>query len=144
MLLVEPIISPQVNVVFQIAITIILLASISLKLERKYVLHGMTMLIAMVLNVLSFLLVMLPSLLGLVIIRTQPLHVVSIAALIHACVGAVSIVLGLWIIVLWHLQSSTKNCVKRKKMMRLTLILWLLALAVGIVLYMFLNTSFSV
>jgi hypothetical protein len=100
------------------------------------------MLVAVVLNVFSFLFVMLPSLLGLEIVRTQPLHIFSIVALAHACIGAVSMTLGAWIVGSWHLRSSTVNCVKRRIIMRLVLILWLLALVVGIVLYMFLYTNF--
>ena len=138
----EPITASQANVVFQLVIALILLGSISFKLKRKYVLHGAMMLVAVVLNVFSFLFVMLPSLLGLEIIRTQPLHIFSIVALAHACIGAVSMILGVWIVGSWHLQSSTVNCVKRRIIMRLVLILWLLALVVGIVLYMFLYTNF--
>jgi uncharacterized membrane protein YozB (DUF420 family) len=138
----EPIAASQANVVFQLIIVLILLASISFKLKRKYVLHGAMMLVAVVLNVFSFLFVMLPSLLGLEIIRTQPLHMFSIVALAHACIGAVSLILGAWIVGSWHLQSSTKSCVERKRVMRLVLILWSLALVVGMVLYMFLYTNF--
>jgi uncharacterized membrane protein YozB (DUF420 family) len=138
----EPITASQANVVFQLTIALILLGSISFKLKRKYVLHGAMMLVAVVLNVFSFLFVMLPSLLGLEILRTQPLHMLSIVALAHACIGAVSLILGTWIIGSWHLRSSIKSCVERKRVMRLVLILWSLALVVGIVLYMFLYTNF--
>ena len=141
LVLMDPVIA-QVNAVFQISIAIILLGSLVFKKKRRYFLHGAMMLVAVVLNVVSFLFVMLPSLLGLEIIRTQPLHVFSIVALAHACVGAVSMILGAWIVGSWHLQSSTVNCVKRRIIMRLVLILWLLALVVGIVLYMFLYTNF--
>jgi len=143
LVLMNPIIA-QVNAVFQIIIATILLGSLVLKKKHRYFLHGVTMLVAVVLNVFSFLLVMLPSLLGLAIIEAQPLNAVSVVALVHACVGAVCIILGAGVVASWHLKSSTQGCVKRRSMMRLVLVLWLSAFAVGVVLYAFLNTSFSI
>jgi uncharacterized membrane protein YozB (DUF420 family) len=139
----DPVIA-QVNAVFQIIIAIILLGSLVFKKKRRYFLHGATMLVAVVLNVSSFLLVMLPSLLSLAIIETQPLNVISVVALVHACVGALCVILGAGVVASWHLQSSTQGCVKRRRMMRLVLVLWLSAFVVGVVLYAFLNTSFSI
>jgi len=96
------------------------------------------MLAAVLLNLTSFALVMLPSWTSLAIIRTQPLHYFSLAAIGHAVLGALGIILGLWIVLSWHLQSSTQSCVGKRKIMRLTVVLWAAALIIGIVLYKFL------
>jgi uncharacterized membrane protein YozB (DUF420 family) len=135
-------ISPQINLGLQISILIILFASLTLKLKRKYMAHGTTMLTAVILNALSFLLVMMPSLSTLEILKTQPLHWFSLATVAHAGIGALAIVLGAWIVASWHLQPSNKNCIRKKKLMRFTLILWMIAFLLGFVLYAILYTSF--
>jgi uncharacterized membrane protein YozB (DUF420 family) len=134
-------IPPQINLGLQIIILAILFASLVLKRKRKYFAHGATMLTALILNTLSFLLVMMPSLRNLEIVRTQPLHWFSLATLAHAGVGAITIILSMWIVVAWRLQSSNQNCIKKRKLMRLTLILWLLVFLLGFLLYAALNTN---
>jgi uncharacterized membrane protein YozB (DUF420 family) len=86
-------IPPQINLSLQIATLIILFASLILKRKRKYFAHGATMLTAVILNALSFLLVMMPSLSTLEILKTQPLHWFSLATLAHAGLGAITIIL---------------------------------------------------
>jgi len=134
-------IPPQINLSLQIATLVILFASLILKRKRKYFAHGATMLTAVILNALSFLLVMMPSLSTLEILKTQPLHWFSLATLAHAGLGAITIILSLWIVAAWHLQSSNQNCIKKRKLMRLTMILWLLVFLLGFLLYAILNTN---
>ncbi len=131
----EPFISPQVNAMFQLIILVLLVVGIGMKWRKKLSLHGMIMLVAVILNLFSFVLIMLPSLLRTEIIITQPLQAVSIVALIHSSVGLVVMILGIWLVASWHLQSSIKNCFKNKRLMRLTSILWLVALLMGFLLY---------
>lgn len=132
---------PQINLGLQIIILAILFASLALKRKRKYFAHGATMLTAVILNALSFLLVMMPSLSTLEILKTQPLHWFSLATLTHAGLGAITIILGAWIVAAWHLQPSNQNCIRKKKLMRLTLILWVTVFFLGFVLYAVLYTS---
>jgi len=134
-------IPPQINLSLQIATLVILFASLILKRKRKYFAHGATMLTAVILNALSFLLVMMPSLSTLEILKTQPLHWFSLATLAHAGLGTITIILSLWIVAAWHLQSSNQNCIKKRKLMRLTMILWLLVFLLGFLLYAILNTN---
>ena len=93
------------------------------------------MLVGVILNVISFLLVMGPSLLGFEIIRIQPLHEYSLITLTHAAIGGIALILGAITVISWRLQSSTKNCVKMKRLMKPTIILWTIALVLGILLY---------
>ena len=134
-------IPPQINLGLQVIILALMFASLALKRKRKYFAHGATMLTAVILNALSFLLVMMPSLSTLEILKTQPLHWFSLATLAHAGLGAVTIILGAWIVAAWHLQPSNQNCIRKKKLMRLTLILWLTVFFLGFVLYAVLYTS---
>ncbi len=131
----------MINLVLQIVILTILFGSLFLKQKRKYFMHGTTMLVAVLLNLASFLLVMLPSLLDLEIIRTQLFHTVSLATFGHAGLGLITMILGIWLVISWHLQVSTQKCAKGKKLMRLTLMLWLLTVLLGFLLYAYLYTN---
>jgi uncharacterized membrane protein YozB (DUF420 family) len=131
----EPFISPQVNAMLQLIILVLLVVGIGMKWRKKFSLHGMILLVAVILNLVSFVLIMLPSLLRTEIIITQPLQAVSIVTLIHSSVGLVVMILGMWVVASWRLQSSMKICFKNKKLMRLTSMLWLVVLLVGFLLY---------
>jgi len=120
---------------FQLIILALLVVGIGIKRRKKFALHGMIMLAAVILNLFSFFLIMLPSLLRTEIVITQPLQAVSIVALIHSSVGLVVMILGIWLVASWHLQSSIKNCFKNKRLMRLASVLWLVVLLMGFLLY---------
>ncbi len=111
------------------------------KRKNKYWQHGALTLVATVLNLFSFLLVMLPSALGKEIILTQPFHIVSIVILFHSAIGAVTVLLSVWLVAAWHLQSAPKDCFKRKNLMRVTIVLWTLSLILGYLLYTYLYTT---
>jgi uncharacterized membrane protein YozB (DUF420 family) len=125
----------QVNLGLQIAILAIIFIGYILKRRGNFFLHGTLMLVGVVLNIVSFLVVMGPSLLSFEIIRTQPLHEYSLITLTHGIVGGVALVMGVVIVALWHFQSSTKDCIKRKRLMKPTIVLWTTALILGIYLY---------
>ncbi len=112
------------------------------KRKKKYRQHGALTLVATMLNLFSFLLVMLPSVLRLEIIRTQPFHIVSIVTLSHTAIGAVTVLLGVWLVAVWHLQSAPRDCFKRKNFMRVTIVFWMLSLILGFLLYAYLHTAF--
>jgi len=137
----EPLIPPQANAVLQIVILVILFASMGFKRKNKYWQHGALTLVATVLNLFSFLLAMLPSALGKEIIQTQPFHIVSIVTLFHSAIGAVTVLLSVWLVAAWHLQSTPKDCFKRKNLMRVTMVLWMLSLILGYLLYTYLYTT---
>jgi uncharacterized membrane protein YozB (DUF420 family) len=128
----------QVNLGLQIGILALIWIAYFIRKRRKYFIHGTLMLVGIILNVISFLLVMGPSLLSFDIIRTQPLHEYSLITLTHSAIGSIALILGVIVVASWHLQSSTKNCVKMKKVMKPTIILWTIALVLGIALYIIL------
>ena len=134
----EPLISPQSNAALQVIIFALLVVGIGVKWKKKFQLHGILMLIAVIFNLISFFLVMFPSLIRMEIIALQPFQTISVMAIIHSSVGLVAIVLGLWLVGSWHLQSP-RTCFKNKKLMRLTSTLWMIVLLGGFVLYYLLN-----
>jgi hypothetical protein len=125
----------QVNLGLQIGILVLIWVAYFIKKRRKYFIHGTLMTVGVILNIVSFLLVMGPSLLSFEIVRTQPLHEYSLITLTHSAIGGIALILGAITVVSWRLQSSTKNCVKMKRLMKPTIILWTIALVLGILLY---------
>jgi len=133
---------PQINLIFQILILVVISASMrSLKKRRNSLSHGKMMALAVTLNMLSFALVMGPSMLGLQhFIVSKPLNIISMVTLIHASLGAVAEILGIWVAVSWRLESTIAKCVRKRKIMQVTLVLWLISLFSGFLLYILLYT----
>ena len=95
------------------------------------------MLIGVVLNAFSFLLVMLPSFLyyGGVVLHMDPFGPVSLIVATHVSFGSIAEALGVFLVGSWRLRKDTKGCRAEKKIMLLTIILWLIALSLGILLF---------
>ena len=127
----------QINLILQAAIALILSVSMrELKKKRNFPLHGSMMAIAVILNFISFLLVMGPSLIGLQeFVLNKPLNILSMITLLHASFGALAEVFGIWIVISWRLHSSVKYCMSKKKLMRAVIVLWVISLFSGFVFY---------
>lgn len=129
----------QANLVLEIIILIVLFAAFALKRKGKFLKHGGMMLVGVVLTILSFVIVMGPAFFSFVqnglFDHPGRLYFVTLA---HAGIGGIAMVLGVFLVASWHLQASTQSCMRRKKIMRLTFVLWVLALILGILLYMLL------
>jgi uncharacterized membrane protein YozB (DUF420 family) len=65
----------------------------------------------------------------------------SLITVAHASFGTLAEILAIWIIASWRLRPSIQQCTKNRKMMRVTLVLWLLAIFLGILLYALLNIN---
>lgn len=132
----------EANLVLQIVAFAVILVGYYFKRMRKYILHGRTMLIALVLTLISLFLVMLPSFLSLgESIATSTLTTVSLVVLVHASLGSVVEVLAIFLVGSWRLQKSTANCIRRKKVMRVTIILWTATFILGVFLFLLLYTK---
>ena len=125
----------QINLGFQIVILALIFAGFIFKLRGKYFVHGVLMFVGVVLNIVSFALVMGPSILGFEVIITQPLRDVSLVAVLHGIMGGIALISGALLAFSWHLRRSIKDCLNRKRLMKPTIILWTLALFFGIWLY---------
>ena len=125
----------SLNMILQIAILILLLMGyLEARRKRNFLKHGYYLTFAMIINTLSFLLIMGPSLIEYRI-WAQPLNLLNIIVIIHAVVGLVVIVQGIWIFWGWRLQSNVKGCIYKRKKMKRTLYLWILAFITGSILY---------
>jgi len=133
----EAFVLAAISLILQIAILVLLFGSMGLKRRKKFRQHGITMLLAVVLHTTTILLVMIPSFIGFIpYFSTNISDTISIIAIIHGIMGILAEVFGVWIVTSWRLQKSLQHCAPRKKLMRVTLILWLTALFLGVLLYM--------
>ena len=94
------------------------------------------MLAAVVLHLISVIIVMIPSYINLLpLIAEGALGIVYITALVHGIIGIFTTALAVWIVASWRLRQSLKYCAPKKNAMRATLILWILAVILAILLY---------
>jgi uncharacterized membrane protein YozB (DUF420 family) len=122
------------NIVVQLIILLLLAVSLILKKKRSYVMHGNIMLLAVIMNAVVLLAHMGPSLIWL---PDEP-SFVTVLGIIHAIIGTTGEVLGIWITVPWGFgNSETMSCAKKRKHMRKTMIIWLVAFGIGIIFYVF-------
>lgn len=125
----------DVNLLFQIAIFIFLALGLSAKFKRRYIAHGAVMSIALILNTVSILIIMVPSFLsnpGLFENLSSPLPL----TVIHITLGSLAEVLGIILVAAWALSiHNIEGCIKRKRIMLITIFLWLVNLILGVFMY---------
>jgi uncharacterized membrane protein YozB (DUF420 family) len=133
----------QINLVFQVIVAALLLLGFGFKKRREFFPHGTVMLTAVILNAVSIVLVMGPSLLGRVqFVEDYPLGKLSLAILGHAILGSAVEALGIWIVATWHFRPGVQRCASKKKIMRWTLAAWFVTLSLGVVLYILIYVPF--
>ena len=133
----EAVFIADINLVIQIISFVMLLAGLIYKIRGRFKMHGSFMGIAVFLHLISFLLAMGPSFLaGFELFTTNTLQTVVQTMWIHAISGAVSLILGFFLIIAWIPKPSNIGpCFGRKRIMDATIILWSISLAFGIVTY---------
>jgi hypothetical protein len=125
------------NLVIQIVVLLLISLSLFLKKKKKFVWHGNVMLVAVLINGVLLVGHMGPSLIYLLREEIPVLDPIAFAGLLHGVIGAVAEFLGIWLVGTWaYVQAETKYCIKRKKLMRLILAFWVLALGLGILYYL--------
>jgi len=130
----------DLNLLFQIAIFIFLVAGVSIaKFRRKFIQHGTTMAIALVLNTISIAVVMIPSLQGFRGLLSMPFTRPAFIIVVHAAAGVLVEIFGVWLVGTWAFQrNDIKACARKRSIMRATVFLWLVELLLGIYVYIML------
>jgi len=100
--------------------------------------HGIIMLLAVVVHSLTLLTIMMPSFSSSLIphILENFATPMSIISIFHGVTGLLALLFGIWIVAAWHLSPSTQACYRKKFAMRITLVLWLIALILGFAIYL--------
>jgi len=133
----------EISMVIQSVIFVLFLVSVAFRMKGKYLIHVVTLLGAII-SMLSFfawwVFEIAPTFDSyLPTVLSPPLHLVNWLA--HEFLGISTLVIGVWVVSLWRLGSN-KFEVKSKRIWRLTVILWVLAYVVGLLLFVTLNTNF--
>ncbi len=125
--------------VLQIVVIVLLFGSLGLKAKKKFREHGIAMLIAIVPHTISIFAVIVTS---FSFITSGGFSAnISTLTYFHRISGIIAEVLGVWIIISWRLRTSLQYCAPKKNLMRITLISWLVALLLGILVYLHFYTA---
>ena len=122
----------------QIVVLGLLLSAVFLKSQKKYRQHGVVMLSALVLHIISIMVVMVPSF-GAFFSMSGTVNFADtlvIVTLVHVSAGLLAAVLGIWLVSSWHLKADLQTCFGKKRVMDITFVLWSLAIVLGIALYL--------
>jgi uncharacterized membrane protein YozB (DUF420 family) len=126
------------SLALQVAVFILLAVGYVYMRRQRFRLHGTLMALAVGVHLLAIFAVMIPSFVLAVVpsyIVPEPLLLTSVAGLIHAVLGVAAISLGVYLVAAWRVSGGLQGCFTRKKMMLLTLAVWLVALLLGFLLY---------
>jgi uncharacterized membrane protein YozB (DUF420 family) len=126
------------NLIIQIVTFILILIGFRYKIRKKFQIHGYLMGVAVLLHLGFFIIAMWPSFSAGFEFFTTSTFLIGVKAMwIHAVAGAISLIMGLFIVLTWLLHvSDISKCFKRKRLMDVTLIFWLISLMFGIVTYL--------
>lgn len=123
------------SLLIQVIVLVLLITSYTFKRKQKFRQHGILMLSAVVLHASMILTIMVPSFSVIAFTATGLPITTVLTAIVHATFGTTPLVLGIWIVGSWRLRASLQFCSPKKKIMRATFILWLIAISIGIILY---------
>lgn len=128
----------DLNLIIQILTMVIILVSLYFKKKGKLKHHGAIMGIAVVLHALTFFMVMGPIFSeSFTFFSTETSLTLVQTTWLHAIPGAIALLLAILLVGFWVINpSNIASCFKRKRIMDITLTLWLFSLAFGIVTYM--------
>jgi len=126
------------TLVVQIAVFVLLIVGYQFKRQLQYRKHGAAMASAVIVHAISIFIVMIPSFSSIIAPTTvlpEPQQFVYAAGIVHGVTGVLAFLIGVWLVIAWRFGSNVQGCIKRKKIMRVTLGLWLIALVLGIMLF---------
>jgi uncharacterized membrane protein YozB (DUF420 family) len=126
------------NLAVQITILCLLIAGYWLKTQLKLRQHGIVMSTAVILHLILIFSVMIPSfVLGVIpyYVLQNPAQLVSVVSLVHAILGSVAALVGVFLVVSWRFRKDVQGCLQRKKFMPWTLGVWAVALIFGVLMY---------
>ena len=137
----SPEIIVNVSLILEIIILILLIIGSEYAYKKKYTKHGWMMVVAVALHTVSVLSIMIPS----IVEESNLLGEITSAGIVtqlHVISGTAAWILGIASIVWWGFKKtkahvSLPSHLKRKWVMRVIFIVWLVALISGIILHLF-------
>ena len=105
------------------------------KLRHSHVKHAVMMGSAIVLHTIAIFTIMIPSLLSMGGLFPRFAWII----VTHSTIGSLVEIMGVWLVASWFSnRANVEKCFKRKNVMRVTIVLWLAELILGIFFYMML------
>lgn len=134
----EALLQADINLLLQIAMFLIIVISLVYKNKMKFKIHGTLMGTAVILHLISLFAVMGPSFSQAYDYFTAATSDLGVQTTwIHAIPGAVAMILGIFLVAAWALRpSNLAACSRRKRLMDITTLLWLVSLIFGIASYL--------
>ena len=131
------ILQTDINLILQIAAISLLLIGYLYKRKYKFKLHGASMGIATTLHIISFITIMGPVFVSTYSYITTNIYTpLVLSIVVHAIAGAIVLPLAGGLLVFWVPRPSrVEKCFKRRKIMILTIILWVVSITFGILAY---------
>jgi hypothetical protein len=134
----------QANIIIFFGALVLIGLSLYLVKKRKWVWHGNSMIVVMLITSLLLVSHMGPSFILALNEALNTSNIIAVTGAIHGIIGAVGLVFGVWLVWVWSINESgsTQFCAPKKKLMWKILAIWILSLALGI-LYYVLHISFG-
>jgi len=127
----------DITLLLQIVVLLMVILGYNFARSREYRRHGLMMTSAVILHAVTILLVMVPSfVLNFGILVTEPTMPGVMITWVHAAAGIIALAMGIFLISNWGFRSESE-CMRRKRMMKPLLGLWVLALVLGISFYVY-------
>jgi len=124
--------TPNVNVILQLSLLVLLSAGVLYVKRFKVNLHGYLLLLTVLLNGFSIATVMIPS--AIRIMDGASINSFTLSTGIHSAVGLFVEIIGLYIVIDWYFKKGT-SCIRFKNYMRVLAPLWVLLAVFGFYLY---------
>ena len=125
------------SLTLQILVLILLFYGYNLNRKRLFPQHGRVMALAVFLHLIMIFVIMVPAFVAALIPEFIIPHVselASVVTLIHVPLGVAAVSLGFWFVFAWRFKGL-KGCFKRKRLMLITMVVWVSSLLFGIALY---------
>jgi hypothetical protein len=135
------------NLIIQFVILSLVIYGYWLYRRLNFKRHGIVTSVAVFVQLAAFFAIMAPSFLFAILpsfIVPQPFELVSIVSLLHELAGGIAFALGIWFVASWRFRSGFAGCFGKRRHMRIAIIVWIIALSLGIALYTIFNWSILV
>lgn len=120
----------SINLVVQVVLLLMIYLGIRFKRRNDLAAHGNMMVGAVIINFISVILVMVPSMIYYYV--SEPTTLGYSFGRVHAVIGSVAMILSLWLTVPWAASgSNTRFCAGKKATMKVTAVLWFLSIFMG-------------
>jgi len=134
-------IEPETALAFQSVFLVVLFVSMAFRMKGNYLVHGIIMIVQLAVGWVIFIAV-IPGYMDSSFMQTymNPSSTL-VAFILHTVLGVAPLIFGTWLVALWR-PRSTEFAAKSKKIWQLTVIFWVSAYVVGVLLFVALRPTF--